>query len=333
MREFNLLEIIECKKHKFGVHLMDNTSDLEVELFLNSFYNSFGFRTQFNRRWFDWFYLENPNGLCNNYLLLDLESNNWIGGFGFAKVNYLFQGKQKIGGCAINGFINSGYEGMGLYTELIKSGLKQESFLERIAFSYPHSKNIASQKGHLKSGWNEFLRLSFLEMELKKTKIILSKKLEIYEDIELFRKFNFVNLFINNEFSFCRSFDFLNWRFFNRPDKKYSLLAIDAGIYIGYMILGYYRTSTGKFRCHIADYQYSHQVVLLNLIEKARDTAIEKGCQVLDVLINLKSDAIQVFTENDFVLRDEGYNLMTYSEKKIELPLNCHIAYGDFDVV
>lgn len=333
MVEHNFLEVIERNNIKFGVYLMDNSSDEEVELFFKSFYSSFGFRSQFDRKWFDWFYKENPAGACNNYILIDLLTNEWIGGFGFAKINYIFQGQLKIGAVGINGFINFGYEGLGLYTDLIKCGLRNESFGKNIAFSYPHSQNIASQKGHLKSGWTEFLRMSFLEIRLKKIEIDLSANIEIYGNTDVFKNFDFDKLKYSNEFSFNRTYDYLNWRFFKRPDKKYTLLAIESGIYYGYMILGYYKLSNGIYRCHIADYQYSHQFVLIKLIERAKFLASEKGCEVLDVLINLESDAFQVFTEKDFVPRNEGYNLMIYSVASVDLPLNCHVTYGDFDVV
>lgn len=333
MIKYNFLEVIERNNIKFGIYLMDNALDNEVELFFKSFYSSFGFRPQFDRKWFDWFYRDNPLGSCNNYILIDLALNKWIGGFGFAKVNYIFQGQLKNGGLGINGFINSGYEGMGLYTDLIKCGLKNESYVKNFAFSYPHRQNIASQKGHFKSGWKDFVRMSFLEIDLKKNEINLSREMGIYENTDLFKKFDFTKLMHNNEFSFSRTYEHLNWRFFNRPDKKYTLLAIETGIYYGYMILGYYKMTNGFIRCHIADYQYSHQSVLITLIERARYIAKEKECRKLDVLINMASEAVQVFTNKKFMPRNEGYNLMIYSDVQMELPLACHLTYGDFDVV
>jgi hypothetical protein len=332
MSDYLFHRIFERINRKYGVYLMDNTSEKDVDLFLLCYYKSFGYRPQLDKNWYQWYYTQNPAGHCNNHILIDIDTNRWIGGFGFSKKNYIYKGCKICGGLAVNGFINPGYEGKGLYKELISAGLKNEVYRGRVAFSFPYSHNIASVKGHKKSGWKEFVKLLFIETKIEKHEPDIAE-VNFDENMELLYGFAIDQLNYHYEFSFHRSIEELNWRFFKRPDKKYYFLTIDDGIDEGYMILGQYKTQEGVLRCQIADYRYSCIHALYRLIKKAKFVSSQLECQILDTLINTASDANRAFRDEGFIPRDEGYDLLVFSEEQVNLFAKCLITYGDFDVV
>lgn len=328
----DLIYRFEIQGHAYGILLMDNHSHLQQSLFLTSFYKSFGFRPQFDLTWFKWFYLENPLGQCNNYVLIDVDSNNWIGGFGFAKKAYLHNGVKIVGGLGVNGFINPGYEGQGLYTTLISVGLFQEHFRQRAAFSFPFSGNFASIKGHLNSGWQSSIDLCFLE---SKTNLqIIDDPLTLCKDN--FKRVKEIDLGKMTQVSslyFSRTHDELEWRYVKRPDKQYKYVTINSGPDRGYMILGDYVNKNGSKRCEIADYRYNSLEAMERLIRKARIVAAQNSYDAVDVLVNPKSICHKIFSREGFHERGDGYTLLTYSTEAFTIPDQITLNYGDFDVV
>lgn len=317
---------------EYCLYLMNNESLIEQELFLESFYKSFGFRKQLDIKWLNWFYNNNPLGLCNNYILIDIEKVSWIGGFGYSKVAYLMNGIKGIGGLGINGFINPEYEGKGLYTKLISLSLEADNPNNEIYFSFPHKNNLPSIKGHLKSGWKNFISLTFLEINIEVNKLIFSDAICVeqpenlkYLDFELFND--------NSSLSFIRNFDFLYWRFITRPNKTYKYLQIKIGMDIGYMVLGFYEKLDGTKRCQIIDYRTTSELCLSQLIYKAYEVAILNKCMILDVLINPASVTCELYLSLGFIPRNEGYELLTFSKLPVKLQNEMLITYGDFDTV
>ena len=311
---------------------MNNESQEQQILFLDSFYKSFGLRVQLNQTWFNWFYIQNPLGHCNNYILLDLRNNQWIGGFGFAKKSYFSNGNRVVGGLAVNGFVNPGYEGRGLYTELIATGLEEENYLDRGAFSFPYNRNIASIKGHLKSGWQSSIRLSFLETHIDGQGKDDAQIIYTSDPGDL-NKIDFESIEIFSELNFSRNYSELSWRYLDRPDKQYKYLTMTSSEEMGYMILGNYVTKDGSERCEIADYRFSSPEILHRLIKKAKFVAAEGKYQNLDVLINPDSQCHVNFQAHGFKGRGDGYELLTYCRKPLVLPRDVVVNYGDFDVV
>ncbi|HYF67651.1 MAG TPA: hypothetical protein VD884_05925 [Ohtaekwangia sp.] len=312
---------------------MNNTLQEDVDRFFVSFYNSFGFRSHLEKNWFNWFYTQNPDGLCNNYILVDLDSSRWIGGFGFGKKRYLVDGAEVCGALAVNGYINSGYEGRGLYTELIKTVLDNEMLSDRIAFSFPHGNNIPSIKGHIKNGWVNYVALQFLDINVRKVEPDVPE-VKITNNIDALHRFDFNQVNKGDGFCFVRTAEHLKWRFFERPDKEYTLLTmVTDGKTEGYMFLTKYKTKEGILRCQIADWGYASQEILLKLIDKARFAGSQMGCHILDVLINPDALSVKFFYAKGFLARAEGYQLLTYSKANRQLPLAAEVTYADFDVI
>jgi len=328
----DVLHVFERANRTYGVFLLDNDSGIQRESFLNSFYKSFGFKEQLNSNWYEWFYTDNPLGYCNNYILVDLQKDTWIGGFGFAKKNYSYDGNAVVGGLAVNGFINPGYEGLGLYTGLISEGLNNESYSRSVAFSFPHQLNLASIKGHLKSGWLPFIKMSFIEIVIDGNEKSSGRVDQLNDPMDL-SEIDFACVNLAAKLSFPRDYSELAWRYVSRPDKQYSYLAVAAGEGTGYMVLAYYTTREGNRRCQVADYRYSTLTALKHLIEEARFVAANKKCQVLDVLINPACECYEIYRNCGFVGRNEGYDLMTFSENPLQLGQDALVTFGDFDVV
>jgi len=331
--KFKLLQTFYRDSDPYGVFLMDNESEQQQRLFMDSFYKSFGFKEQLNLDWFKWFYTKNPLGFCNNYILVDLKKDSWIGGFGFSKKSYNSSGRGHVGGLAVNGFVNSGYEGRGLYTDLISTGLNEEDYTEKCAFSFPHNKNLASIKGHLKSGWKKFVSLQFIEINIDgiwadDRRVINLQDPKILKNID-FSRF----CLIEENKIFVRNYSELAWRYIDRPDKKYFYLMENSNSATGYMIIGSYSPRDGSRRFQIADFRYSSLDVLRRLIQKAGFIASEKKYQVLDVLINPASNSCEVFKEYGFVARDEGYEMLIYTNTQSIFDTSSAVNFGDFDVV
>lgn len=327
-----LIRTFKKASHEYGIFLMDNKSREQQLLFLESFYKSFGLKNWLDQKWFDWFYVKNPLGQCNCYILLDLTSNLWIGGFGFAKKGYSERGVTKNGGLAVNGFINPGHEGLGLYTELISTGLAEEHYFDTGAFSFPYSKNIASIKGHLKSGFRHSIKLSFLELKLA-SQVRDDSGVLHYCDLSQLAEFEFDSATALSEINFNRTHRDLLWRYAERPDRQYQYLGIRSGGEYGYMILGQYRNSNGEKRCEIADYRHSSQEILQRLVRKAKFVAVNHKYDYLDVLVNPDSSCAGMFQIEHLKPRGDGYDLLTFRETPFDLPNNMEINYGDFDVV
>jgi hypothetical protein len=330
--KLNLLKTFERQRHSYGAFLMNNEAGEQVSQYLKSFYISFGLKPQLDQNWFRWFSTENPLGHCNNYILIDLEKDQWIGGIGFAKKSYLSGGSRLLGGLLVNGFMNSGYEGLGLYTELMSTGMTAENSIENGAFGFTYARKIAPMNALQKNGFRPSISLTFMEIELNPRNT---------DDDEVVCTNNATNLRTIDlkmmealtEVSFTRSLPELLWRYSDRPDKTYTYLTMTAGDDVGYMILGSYFPADGNKRCEIADFLYSSPHALNRLIDKARFVAADANYHFLDVLINPHSKCQAHFRHKGFRDRGDGYELLTYLKKPIVAPTNMTVTYGDFDVV
>lgn len=323
---------ISKENYSFDIFLIDDALPENRTKFLCSFYNSFGYRTILDETWFKWYYLDNPYGICNNYIIKERNSEKFIGGFGFAPIKYKYDDCHKIGRLAVNGFINRPYNGQGIYATLISEGLKNEQITNQHFFSFPHKNNLPSVRGHEKSMWTVSLELEFFEKKIETTskKAISPKKEFCYDDL---KELDFNTFNLKNDSLFIRELDFIKWRFQNRPNKKYSVLILNDTNFSGYMILGFYLSKENIKRCQICDYRVSNLRALGILLQRAEETAVCYEMNILDVLLNPNLPDKSIFEQSGLTKRNEGYNLMTYPTNQQEIFSRSLVNYADFDAV
>lgn len=274
----------------------------------------------------------NPTGQSRHYILADLITGRWIGGLGFAPNHYLVNNEMRTGVLAVNGFINPGYENQGLYTRLFSFCLQKETAGGRFIFGFTHSKNIASRKGVLKSGWKEYGKMSFLQLD-PRTKSQHQGKVIVTDDAGPFNTLNYQTVENHTGFAFRRCYEYFRWRFETRPHKRYIYLTVDPVIGVGYMILGFYTTPLGNKLCQIVDFGWSQETCFVPLVHKACEIAVSESCDILDMLVMNGSGTEKSCLEQHMIRRDEGYDMYYYTADNNALPDLKHVTYADNDVI
>ncbi|MBN2669471.1 MAG: GNAT family N-acetyltransferase [Bacteroidales bacterium] len=311
----------------YGIRLMNNADDKDIDLFFELFYDCFGFRQHLDKIWFNWYYNQNPNGICNNYLLFDIEHNKLIGAYGFAKIPYYLENKEKIGVLGVNGFIHKDYTKRGLYAELMNYGLKIET-KNNLAFSFPHGNNKGSVKGHFNSNWKLFEDLHFFEKEINKRIINKPENIEILEDD--FKAIDFEQ-FNKKNFAFIKDTGFLNWRYTQRPYRKYISIGFkDQENVIAYMILGKYINQDKLIRTQIVDFNAIDINTFEQLLKGAEYFAQIEQSYKIDLILGMGSKYIESLKKQNFHKSGEVYKLMIYPDINES---NSNALLGDFDAV
>ena len=326
-----IFETFYIENTQYGVFKMDNKDNKEVENFLSMFYSCFGFRECIDTVWFNWFYNTNPVGECNNYILLDLNKNIFVGSYGFAKINYVLDGEMRLGGLGVNGMVLKDYGRKGLYSRLINIGLEKENYQDRFAFSFPHGTNTGSVKCHYNSNWSDLDRIHFYSED--KTNFSI-KFIDNVKEIKNTAIIDFNSFNKEKRFYFNKSNDWLTWRFVNRPYKKYTIIGnYESDNYIsGYVVLGFYRSKNNITRCQIIDYGIQNANILKNLLIKAENIAVESNVDILDLIISDHSDDLTVFLNKQFKKSEEFYYLLVFPNHKSSKTKYINALLGDFDV-
>jgi hypothetical protein len=322
---------IERDNLNLSIQLMDTLNQVEINDFLKSYYKSFGVRSSLNFNWFHWFYNENPIGKCQNYILKN-EQDNIVGGFGYSLFNYFSKGIKKVGVIGVNGFINPDYTGLGLYTQLITESLKDILKSHELAFSLPHSENIASIKGHLNSGWKLVKKLDFYVKYINLKDNIPSNKNINVIDIPALRNFDFN---YSRGSYLIKSYDWLNWRFNRRPNKQYNTLVYTLSDTIkGYVIYTLYIDKDGNTRCQVADYEYIEKTIFVQLLENLCFIGSENNYQTIEFLVNEEYSDTKILKDLSFIKKNESYHMFGNGNlTKFENNRNFKFEYGYFDVV
>ena len=325
------LKTIERDTLKLDIQLMDTLNEEEINNFLISFYKSFGLRSNFNFNWFNWFYNENPLGKCRNYILTN-ENRDIVGGFGYSLFNYSFKGVSKIGVIGINGFINPDYTGLGLYTQLISETLKDVHRSYDLAFSFPHSDNKASIKGHINSDWKHIKKLDFYVKKINSEENLHPNKNIIISKIEALKEFDFNS---SRDSFFIKNYERLDWRFYKRPDKNYKTLIYKRNNnIIGYIIYTLYNDKDGSHRCQVADYDYLEKIAFIQLIDELSLIGKKYNYSTIEFLVNEDHSDTKVLTDLSFVKKKESYEMfINGSQTGFNETRNFKFEFGYFDVI
>lgn len=328
---YQVIHSFEKNGTSYDIKLMDNLDVEETTKYFGLFYKCFGKRPHLDVSWFDWFYNKNPYGSCNNYALIDRAKNTFAGIYGLAKYRLVDGDRSYLCGVGVNGMIDDDYRNQGLYSELMRIIINYKTENE-VAVSYPHGLNKGSVLGHYKAGWS------------------LLKKPEFYKTTELGSGTPGKN--IREIFSFAdqpgmadlcatqgyasyfeKTPQWLDWRFFSRPHKTYTVLGYfdDAGNINGYVILGYYKGAT--HRCQVLDYNAKGKEALTALINGARAMAAARQCTELDLWLDDYCRELGLFRENGFHKTGEFYELLTFSKSDYKFDVTIKTVLADLDAV
>lgn len=326
--EMHYLETFSIENTSFGVKKMNHKSKDEIDAFFTLFNHCFGKRLHLSKRWYEWYYCQNPTGECNNYLLFDIDNPALVGAYGFAKIQYMHNSEIKLGALGVNAMVSKEYGRKGLFVRLMQIALSYETG-PNIAFSFPHGNNIGSEKGHLKAGWSLQENLHFYEMISKNHCNVIADTVKEIEKKNLNKiKFELFNK--NSDFHFNRNEEFIKWRFFDRPSKEYVVLGnfVTEECINGYLIIGtYVNKHNGEVIKQIVDYRVEYSEVLIPLISKA---FILEG-DVFNIMISDHSNDLTVLKNMGFKRTEDHYKLMAFPDDKKTMFFNGLL--GDFDVV
>ena len=323
---------IDYLSKKLNLGYLNTNNEDEILLFLKSFYKSFGKRVGLDNNWFKWYYINNPFGICENFVLTDDISKQLIGAFGFSPAQIRIKDQIKNIFIGVNGFINDPYTGKGLYTKLIKTGLNVLGSNEVLFFSFPHQNNLASIKGHEKSGWESIIKLQFLSKDLKLSTTRKKKPsdLKITENFTDLINYNFSS----NAQGFLKSWNWIKWRFLERPDKDYHAIVLNQGNSVkAYVIYTLYK-SPFNLRAQVTDYEVSNDLFLEPILNELELKTIEQGADTLEFLVNRNSEEAEQIKTNGYNYINDGYEMFQVKDYKDQgLDLKMKVDFSFFDVV
>jgi len=317
---------------RFGVSLMDNENEEDIEKYLGLFYSCFGFRDYLDKSWFNWYYNTCPAGRCNNYILVDIDKQKIVGAYGVAKVDYFYAGKQHQGALSVNGMIDNNYGRRGLYSKLIEIIERKELLELRFAFGFVRGNNANSTKGHLNSKWVLADRLFIYRKrspDVPEGKI--NNKVRAITDVSEVAKIDFTLLNSKRMFYFNRDDKWFQWRFLSRPHKQYFYLGYyQSENYItGYCVYNLFK-SNGKNHLQIIDFNANPDELSCLLLEI--DLISRKlNADFIDVLISDYADNIGIVKKGKFIKSEDYFDFIVFPEKSF-IGL-VHPFFADFDVV
>lgn len=320
------------KDSYFDVIKLDNTNDSEITLFFELFHECFGKRQHLDKTWYNWFYLCNPFGQCNNYILIDRKERKFVGSYGLSK-SFIRMGEMLIKSrFGVNGMIHPNYRNRKLYSEIIRIAVENDD-PEILAIAYPHGRNKGSISGHINAGWNFLKKISFFATT-DLTNVTINENIK---EIQSFNEIENIEELINAsgyDSYTIRNKSWLNWRFFLRPHKKYNVIAFfDSPSTIkGYMVLGYYKNDVTT-RCQILDYSFANTDVLDLLLNKAKQIAFNNECTILDLWLDQYSKELNFFENSNFLKTDEQYEFLYFNNTSNKLSTDIKTILSDLDAV
>lgn len=285
------------------------------------------FKREFSRDWFEWFNLNCPFGKNNIFIAEDLDNSDIVGVYGLLPYKCIINNKIVDSLLCTNVMTHPDYGGRGIFTQLGRYALSSEFKNGKFKFSLgvPNANAI---KGHLKIGWTVFSNLTFYKKHINaKTNFEGEQIFEFTDDHGAFA----TKISMNNNFSVLKNSDFLNWRYFERPDKEYIIYEIRSnGVLSGFIVLKYFDANNYK-KLHILDIYAVNDVFYMKLIDIA--TSLASDCDELNCWQIDNSQQIKPFLQAGFVSFPEK-NILIMFNNKVEDPIEDKWLFtlGDNDV-
>ena len=194
---------------------------------------------------------QNPFGKAVNFF--SYQGKKIIAHFGAVPLKWIIKNKEILGSCSIAMMVKPEWQNKGLVKfigDKVFESLKKNKIV--FVYGYPNQKALAL---HIKF-WNYSNFINQKTYTLKKRIKITSNIFQTFKVTNFTKKYD---LFWNNnkndyEAILDRNSKFLNWRYLNRPDKKYFCYYVldNNGNIVGYFVLKSYKLRQIK-KMHIID--------------------------------------------------------------------------------
>ncbi len=288
----------------------------------------FGERDSLTTAWYEWFNFTCPTGPNRNYVAIDRATGRLAGGYGLLPIRIKVNGQVIGGSWCTNVMTHPEYQGRGLFTQMGRHCLSgEESFGSRLSLTVP---NQNAYPGHMRVGWKVVSDLTFIAKFSFRNSPCRSKEVSAF-DARVDELIGHVAKHTN--FMVSKDHCFLNWRYGQRPDKKYRLFIFeDANSVAGYMILKYF-DDNGYKKTHILDIMACSEEAFDDLILTAERCAL--GRDELNCWQVLPSIYKKHFAANGFVPTGRKNLLIAHTNYGHDLepePSDWWFVLGDNDV-
>lgn len=207
------------------------------------------------------------------WVALDQTNNKVIANYNLLPMLYIYKGKIINGAMCLDVMTDPSYQKKGVFVNIGKQALGNEKIGGRkIAIGIPNNNALP---GHLKIGWKIAFNITLLEKKIDSHHCNFdnSKIKQIYKFDD---RVNELFKFFSREYDFImlRDKDYLNWRFFERPDVQYEIYAYENDKQLnGYIVFKIYNNE--KF--HIIELVYENNISRDELLKFAEYKANRFG--------------------------------------------------------
>lgn len=264
---------------------------------------SYTFNRTFSMEWFRWFNYSCPLGANRLYVAEDQTTSSIVGAYGLLPYKVKFNDEVTSGSLCTNVVTHPDYQGRSIFVNLGKFALAQEERYEsKISLGVPNKNAL---RGHLKVGWEIVCDLDFIVNYNNKPEEFKATKIDRFsENFDLL-----LSTIINRmKFAVFKDHSFLNWRYFDRPDKEYHVYAYqNENTALGLIVLKYFEEN-GYRKAHILDIYAINEHVFNDLLNAAKSFTFIRNCDEL----------------NCWQIRNSAYAPWFY-KRGFELSANKHI--------
>jgi len=343
-------------------------SENEKDEILNLSRKIFGNVEIINPSYFDWQYIDNPQGKAIIVLAKDEEKNNSVIGIeAIIPMRLIIDQKIMMAGLSCNSAIDQAYRKKGIFSELISS-IQNESVKKGISCIYGVA-NDKSFNSFIRKGSIEISNLPLLVRPLRLSKYFdpaISKLFQIFDGIwKIKRNINsevapFTNQY-NADFDVLiekvskrvsviqkRDKNFLQWRYGNHPTRKYQTFVLkEDSILRGYVITSETVINSKKIGViidFIVDPQVKTRKKLKDLVLVALENLWKNGASL--AIATCRSGLLEneilhetgFFTIPQFLKPQPLHFILIHIDsnnanlKKLQTNDNWFFSFGDYDV-
>jgi hypothetical protein len=266
------------------------------------------FGRDFRKDWFQWFNYNCPYGKNRVYVGEDIEKNTLVAAYGLLPYKIVINKKVMNGSLCTNVMTHPEYRGKGIFTQIGRYALLQETmFVSYFSVGVPNKNALP---GHLKVGW--IIHSDLIFFKKFDNKKIDFKGEQVFEFTEEHGRLA-STLLANMNFAIAKDSDFLNWRYFKRPDNEYITYEIRKEKKLrGFIILKYFTEKEYK-KLHILDIYAIDKHTFSDLLKIPINLASD--CDELNCWQIKNSPYVKLFLELDFHASNEKNALILFKNK------------------
>ncbi|MFC1954049.1 GNAT family N-acetyltransferase [Chloroflexota bacterium] len=246
--------------------------------------------------WFKWYNYTCPYGANRLCVAEDRDTSRIAAVWGMLPLRVKLNDKIVNGSFASNATTHPDYQHKGIFTELNKFVQSQEKQHDvKVSVGIFGENDIWGMK-HL--GWEILGDLEFIAC-YNTTGIEVPRIIEVNR---FTKEFDWLMLesYRKTRFSFFKTHEFLNWRYFDRPDQQYHVYAYRTEDKLsGFSVLKYFEEN-GYKKAHILDMYFLNENTFDVLIGISKNFSVAGGCHVLNCWQAKYSPYLEWFFQRGF---------------------------------